>query len=79
VLGRLSEEVGREPGNQLYTVVRSDADPNTFAIHELFNDRDALRAHQKNERLGPLGAELQELVESVTMSIGEVIAPGGDT
>jgi quinol monooxygenase YgiN len=77
VFGRLAVAVVQEPGCDLYSVVRSNRDPNAFTVIELYRDRDALKAHQRNEELGPIGASLGELVESMDIQIGTVV--GGDT
>ena len=72
VLARMHAEVSQEPGCDLYTIVRASREPDAFALIELYRDRDALKAHQANERLGPLGAELSELAASIDIQIGSV-------
>jgi quinol monooxygenase YgiN len=38
-----------EPGNQLYQVVKSRADANTYVVMELYADQAALEAHGKSD------------------------------
>ncbi|HUF98469.1 MAG TPA: putative quinol monooxygenase [Ilumatobacter sp.] len=73
LLGRLHAEVSAEPGCDLYSVVRSDRDTNAFSLIELYRDRDALKAHQRNEQLGPIAAGMPDLVETMDFQIGAVV------
>jgi quinol monooxygenase YgiN len=77
VLDRLHVEVSQEPGCDLYSVVRADREPGSFTIIELYRDRDALKAHQRNERLPPLGAELSEVAASIDIQLGSVTGDRG--
>jgi quinol monooxygenase YgiN len=77
ILDRLHTEVSKEPGCDLYSVVRADREPGAFTIIELYRDRDALKAHQRNASLGPLGAELSELAESIDIQLGAVTGDHG--
>jgi quinol monooxygenase YgiN len=77
VLARMHAEVSQEPGCDLYTILRSSREPDAFTLVELYRDRDALKAHQRNASLGPLGAELSELAESIDVQLGSVTGDHG--
>ena len=56
----LAAEVrSREPGNQLYTVVK---DAQGYAVMEIYDDEEALRAHAASEHVKAAGAKLAELL-----------------
>jgi quinol monooxygenase YgiN len=74
VLAQLHAEVAQEAGCDLYSVVRADRNGDAFSIIELYRDREALKAHQRNERLGPIGAKLPELAASIDVQVGEIVA-----
>jgi len=38
-----------EPGNLLYQVVKSQTDPDSYLILELYRDQDALMAHRNSD------------------------------
>ncbi len=40
-----------EPGLEIYTVARSQDDPNIFIFYELYTDADALAAHGKGDKM----------------------------
>ncbi len=53
-----------EPGNRLYTLVRSRSDPQKYAVMEIYDDDAALQAHgaapymaENRPRIAPLLAE----------------------
>jgi quinol monooxygenase YgiN len=52
VLGRVSFETHREtPPPIMYQVVRSQTDPNSFIIVEIFTNADALKRHSESSHL----------------------------
>lgn len=38
-----------EPGSQVYRVIRSNDDPNTFVLFEVYDNEDAFKAHASSE------------------------------
>lgn len=47
-----------EPGNQLYQVCKSKADPLTYVVMELYADDEALKAHGASEHFKAAGPGL---------------------
>ncbi|HXL98752.1 MAG TPA: putative quinol monooxygenase [Rhizomicrobium sp.] len=47
-----------EPGNQLYQVVKSRADANTYVVMELYADQAALEAHGKSDHFKAAGPKI---------------------
>jgi quinol monooxygenase YgiN len=47
-----------EPGNIVYQVVKSRADPNTYKVLELYKDQDAVAAHSASDHYKALGPKL---------------------
>jgi quinol monooxygenase YgiN len=59
VFRELAEKVrANEPGNLLYQLTKSRADPNTYKVLELYKDQDALSAHGGTEYFRALGARM---------------------
>lgn len=38
-----------EPGCQVYRVIRSNDDPNTFVLFEIYDDEEAFKAHASSD------------------------------
>ncbi|BCK55333.1 putative quinol monooxygenase [Nocardia wallacei] len=51
-----------EPGNRAYRLVRSQSDPNSYRIFELYDDQSALEAHGKSEHFRAAGQRLAPLL-----------------
>ncbi len=47
-----------EPGNQLYRVFKSKADPQTYIVMEMYADQAALDAHGKSDHFRAAGAKI---------------------
>lgn len=47
-----------EPGNKLYQVCKSKADPTTYVVMELYENEDALKAHGASEHFKAAGPKL---------------------
>jgi quinol monooxygenase YgiN len=47
-----------EPGNLVYQLAKSRADPNTYKVLELYKDQDALTAHGQTEYFRELGRKM---------------------
>ena len=50
-----------EPGNQLYTLVKDDQG---YAVMEIYDDDEALRAHGASDHFKAAGAKLADLMTS---------------
>lgn len=58
----LHDAVKAEPGTEVFAMHASDADPDVVLFYELYRDREALAAHQKNPALRSIGPALAGLV-----------------
>ena len=47
-----------EPGNRLYQLTKSRADPNTYKVLELYADQDALTHHGQTDYFRAAGAKM---------------------
>ncbi|HEV2366150.1 MAG TPA: putative quinol monooxygenase [Caulobacteraceae bacterium] len=47
-----------EPGNQLYQLTKSRAEPNTYKVLELYKDQEALTAHGSTDHFRELGRKM---------------------
>ncbi len=47
-----------EPGNLLYQLTRSRADPNTYKVMEIYKDQEALDAHRGKDYFRELGGKM---------------------
>ncbi len=55
----LAEQVrANEPGNRLYQLTKSRADPNTYKVLELYADQDALTHHGQTDYFRAAGAKM---------------------
>ena len=55
----LAEQVrANEPGNRLYQLTKSRADPNTYKVLELYADQDALTHHGQTDYFKAAGAKM---------------------
>ena len=52
-----------EPGNQVYQLTRSRAEPRTYKVLEMYADQEALEAHGSSEHYKAGGRQMRELVE----------------
>ncbi len=51
-----------EPGNLMYQLTRSRADPLTYKVLEMYADDDALKAHSSSDHYKAGGRKLRDLV-----------------
>ena len=59
VFKELSDKVrANEPGNLVYQLTKSRADPNTYKVLELYKDQDALTAHGGTDYFKELGRKM---------------------
>jgi quinol monooxygenase YgiN len=59
VFNGLAEQVrANEPGNRLYQLTKSRADPNTYKVLELYADQDALTHHGQTDYFKAAGAKM---------------------
>jgi quinol monooxygenase YgiN len=59
VFSGLAEQVrANEPGNRLYQLTKSRADPNTYKVLELYADQDALTHHGQTDYFRAAGAKM---------------------
>ncbi len=52
-----------EPGNQMYQLTRSRAEPQTYKVMEVYADDAALETHRTSDHYKQGGQRLRELVE----------------
>jgi quinol monooxygenase YgiN len=59
VFRRLAAKVrADEPGNLLYQLTKSRAEPNTYKVLEIYTDQDAVAAHRGTAHFREIGAEM---------------------
>ncbi|HEY7852540.1 MAG TPA: putative quinol monooxygenase [Caulobacteraceae bacterium] len=59
VFGRLAAKVrANEPGNLLYQLTKSRAEPNTYKVLEIYKDQDAVEAHRGADHFRTIGPEM---------------------
>jgi quinol monooxygenase YgiN len=61
-LAPLHDAVKAEPGTEIFAMHASDADPDVVLFYEVYRDKDALAAHQKNPALQTIGPAMAGLV-----------------
>jgi quinol monooxygenase YgiN len=54
--------VKAEPGTEVFAMHASDTDPDVVLFYEVYKDKDALTAHQKNPALAAIGPKMAGLV-----------------
>jgi quinol monooxygenase YgiN len=52
-----------EPGNQMYQLTRSRAEPRTYKVLEMYADQAAFEAHGASDHYKAGGRKLRDLVE----------------
>ena len=52
-----------EPGNQMYQLTRSRAEPRTYKVLEMYVDQAALEAHSTSDHYKEGGRKMRDLVE----------------
>lgn len=52
-----------EPGNRIYQLTRSRAEPRTYKVLELYDDQAALEVHGASDHYREGGRRLRDLVE----------------
>ena len=57
-----------EPGNMVYELFRSPAEPDTYRVLEIYRDQEALEAHRNNEGVKSLAAKLAPLKAAPTVA-----------
>jgi len=63
VLRNAVQNVESEEGTLMYTLHRSQSDPNTFMFYEKYTDADALTLHSTTPHFKTMFAALKDLVE----------------
>lgn len=53
----------KEPGQQLYKLFRSQTDPQTYHIMEMYNDAAALDAHRNGAHMGITRPRVRETLD----------------
>jgi quinol monooxygenase YgiN len=61
-LAPLHDAVKAEPGTEVFVMHASDADADLVMFYEVYKDKDALAAHQKNPALQTIGPAMAGLV-----------------
>jgi quinol monooxygenase YgiN len=67
----LLEQAEREPGTLIYTVNRSNDDPNVFFTIEVYADEAAFAAHTSSEVHAAASPVFTELIAASDVMIGE--------
>ncbi|MGH6988172.1 MAG: putative quinol monooxygenase [Caulobacteraceae bacterium] len=59
VFAELTQKVrANEPGNLLYQLTRTRADPNAYKVLELYRDQESLTAHGSSEHFREIGRRM---------------------
>jgi quinol monooxygenase YgiN len=74
LLASMAAVAARDDGTEIYSVHTSREDGSVFFLYELYRDREALARHRSNAELAALGKQLGELVESVEIVSGNLVA-----
>ena len=74
LLAKMAQVASLDDGAEIYAVHRSRQDTNSFFIYELYRDKDSLKRHQANAELRQLGVRMADLTDSVTVTIGNLVA-----
>ena len=61
-LNPLHDAVKSEPGTEVFAMHASDSDPDLVLFYEVYKDKDALAAHQKNPALASIGPAMGALI-----------------
>jgi quinol monooxygenase YgiN len=61
-LAPLHDAVKSEPGTEVFAMHASDSDPDVVLFYEVYRDKDALTAHQKNPALAAIGPSMAALI-----------------
>jgi quinol monooxygenase YgiN len=71
------EQVGREPGTELYVLNRAKDDPDVFWFYELYTDVDALGAHGSSAVMAGAAASFGPLIADSELILGEPVRGKG--
>jgi quinol monooxygenase YgiN len=61
-LAPLHDAVKSEPGTEVFAMHASQAEPDVVVFYEVYRDKDALTAHQKNPALAAIGPAMAGLI-----------------
>ncbi|MBV9510060.1 MAG: antibiotic biosynthesis monooxygenase [Caulobacteraceae bacterium] len=64
ILTRLRGDVRKEPGNLVYDIYRSRADPSAIVVLERYRDREAVRTHAGAAYVQAFGEAVRPLLQS---------------
>lgn len=73
----LAVEVRREPGNEVFSVYREEADPLRFFVFEVYRDEQAFQDHITADYGAVFNAELVTLIEEDASAL-TWLTPVGD-
>ena len=59
-----AEVIAKEPGNQMYPLTRSRAEPRTYKVLEMYADQAAFEVHGASDHYKEGGRRLRDLVET---------------
>ncbi len=74
LLKKMAEAAAKDDGCEIYSVHAARTAPDTFFLYELYRDKESFKLHQQNPQLGELGEQLRELTESLTLTVGNLVA-----
>ena len=77
LLTQMHVEAAKDEGCDVYSFMRLKREPRTFVLVEFYRDKAGFATHRANPAWAALGPALQELIESMTVQLGDVA--GGDT
>jgi quinol monooxygenase YgiN len=75
--GPLLEQAGTEPGTLLYTVQRSNDDPDVFWTSEIYADDAAFAIHGSSDVHAAAAPVFTELIDDVDVIVGEYVIGKG--
>jgi quinol monooxygenase YgiN len=74
VLASMARVAARDDGTEIYAVHRSRTDATLLFLYELYRDKEAFARHRANDELAELGKTMADLVESVEIVSGKLVA-----
>jgi quinol monooxygenase YgiN len=65
----------QEPGNVLYSLLKSRTNPRSYIVHEQYRDQAALDAHQSSAHGKIYFPKIRAVLESINVEYFDVVVP----
>jgi quinol monooxygenase YgiN len=65
----------QEPGNVLYSLLKSRTNPRSYIVHEQYRDQAALDAHQSSAHGKIYFPKIRAILESINVEYFDVVVP----